>query len=210
MSDTSQGPGWWLATDGRWYPPEAQPGPNPGQEAGDDGDTESAEDAGEGHFGDGVSTPLYEFTASRFKGGRMFSPNIIRVWSDRIEEYEHHALRKKNTNAINYHQVAQVTMRRGLRWADIVVESSGGHVIALKGVPKVDGDRVKGILDDAVHAARSGAFSPTQAPASAPVAAAPQPTLADELLKLMQLRDAGVFTPEEFEVQKAKAMEQYK
>ncbi len=27
MSDTSQGPGWWLATDHRWYPPTAQPGP---------------------------------------------------------------------------------------------------------------------------------------------------------------------------------------
>ena len=25
MSDTSPGPGWWLASDGRWYPPEAQP-----------------------------------------------------------------------------------------------------------------------------------------------------------------------------------------
>lgn len=25
MSDTSQGPGWWLASDGKWYPP--QPGP---------------------------------------------------------------------------------------------------------------------------------------------------------------------------------------
>jgi len=26
VSDTSQGPGWWLASDGRWYPPAAQPG----------------------------------------------------------------------------------------------------------------------------------------------------------------------------------------
>lgn len=26
MSDTSQGPGWWIASDGKWYPPEsAQP-----------------------------------------------------------------------------------------------------------------------------------------------------------------------------------------
>lgn len=23
MSDVSQGPGWWLASDGKWYPPEA-------------------------------------------------------------------------------------------------------------------------------------------------------------------------------------------
>lgn len=26
MSDASQGPGWWQASDGRWYPPTAQPG----------------------------------------------------------------------------------------------------------------------------------------------------------------------------------------
>jgi len=26
MSDTSQGPGWWIASDGRWYPPELHPG----------------------------------------------------------------------------------------------------------------------------------------------------------------------------------------
>jgi hypothetical protein len=25
MSDSSQGPGWWLASDGKWYPPEATP-----------------------------------------------------------------------------------------------------------------------------------------------------------------------------------------
>lgn len=30
MSEVSQGPGWWQASDGKWYPPEAQPGPSPG------------------------------------------------------------------------------------------------------------------------------------------------------------------------------------
>src|ERR1700733_8216097 len=25
MSDTSQGPGWWLASDGKWYAPELHP-----------------------------------------------------------------------------------------------------------------------------------------------------------------------------------------
>ncbi|MGP0109525.1 MAG: DUF4190 domain-containing protein [Acidimicrobiales bacterium] len=29
MSDTSQGPGWWLASDGKWYPPSVPPGPLP-------------------------------------------------------------------------------------------------------------------------------------------------------------------------------------
>jgi Domain of unknown function (DUF4190) len=27
MSDTSQDPGWWLASDGKWYPPELWTGP---------------------------------------------------------------------------------------------------------------------------------------------------------------------------------------
>ena len=26
MSEMSQGPGWWIATDGKWYPPESAPG----------------------------------------------------------------------------------------------------------------------------------------------------------------------------------------
>ena len=25
MSDVSQGPGWWIASDGQWYPPELHP-----------------------------------------------------------------------------------------------------------------------------------------------------------------------------------------
>jgi hypothetical protein len=29
MSDVSQGPGWWQATDGRWYPPQPPPGDRP-------------------------------------------------------------------------------------------------------------------------------------------------------------------------------------
>jgi hypothetical protein len=29
MSDVSQGPGWWLASDGKWYPPESVPPPPP-------------------------------------------------------------------------------------------------------------------------------------------------------------------------------------
>lgn len=30
MSSPSGGTGWWLASDGRWYPPQARPGPAPG------------------------------------------------------------------------------------------------------------------------------------------------------------------------------------
>lgn len=29
MSDAPEGPGWWLASDGRYYPPQARPAPQP-------------------------------------------------------------------------------------------------------------------------------------------------------------------------------------
>lgn len=29
MSDTSQGPGWWMASDGKWYPPQSYQAPSP-------------------------------------------------------------------------------------------------------------------------------------------------------------------------------------
>lgn len=32
MSDTSQGPGWWMASDGKWYPPTATAGGPPNQQ----------------------------------------------------------------------------------------------------------------------------------------------------------------------------------
>jgi hypothetical protein len=182
---TTQMPASVAAAPGQPQPPPAV----------DDG-----QDAGEGRFGDGVAKPLYEFRASRFKGGRLFTPNVIRVWPDRIEEYEHHALRKKGTQAISFHQVAQVALGRGSRWTDITVESTGGHVITLKGVPKSDGESVKKLIDDAVDAARRGP-SPSALPTMSP-----QGSVADELMKLAQLRDAGVITAEEFESQKAKML----
>jgi uncharacterized protein DUF4389 len=40
MSDVSQGPGWWIASDGKWYPPEQHPNyqpPSAPGEAGSDG-----------------------------------------------------------------------------------------------------------------------------------------------------------------------------
>ncbi|HWD51300.1 MAG TPA: DUF4190 domain-containing protein [Acidimicrobiales bacterium] len=33
MSDVSQGPGWWQASDGKWYSPEQVPGTGPAQSA---------------------------------------------------------------------------------------------------------------------------------------------------------------------------------
>ncbi len=229
MSDSSQGPGWWMASDGKWYPPETAPdaqGTAPAQaDAGRAGglgrwagrldprarmEEQRAKqeerqagknEGGGGKFGDGRAAPLYEFQASRFKGGRMLTPNVIRVWPDRIEEHEEHALRKSGTQAISFHQVSEVSVSRGIVWSDISVESTGGKSITMEGIPKGDADRVKKLIDDAVFALRSGTVAPPAPTASAPVA-----DLADQLRKLADLRDRGILTEDEFATQKAKLL----
>jgi len=124
---------------------------------------------------------------------------VIRVWPDRIEEHEKHAIRKTGTQAIHFRQVAQVGIEKGLIFTNISVESSGGHIIRLIGVPKEDGDKVKGMIDDAVHAAHASRPSPV-------VHTAPQVDIADQLMKLAALRDSGVLTEEEFLTQKQRIL----
>ena len=130
----------------------------------------------------------------------MFTPNVVRIWGDRVEEYEHHALLKKNTRAINYAQVAQVVMNKGLRWSDIHVESTGGHLIKLVGMKKAQASQAKTLLDEKVHAAKS----PGRA---AEPAAGPSLDVADQLRKMADLRDQGILTDEEFAAQKAKLLQ---
>lgn len=96
-----------------------------------------------------------------------------------------------------------ITMETLYRWqreAQVVrsrptsVESTGGHVIMLRGVPKADGEKVKGLTDTAVNKARSGFVAPlvTQA--------ADDP--AEQLKKLVDLHQSGLLTDEEFAVKR--------
>ena len=124
-------------------------------------------------------------------------------WPDRIEEYEHHAIKKKETRAISFQQVSEVSLSRGLVWSDVIVESSGGRSMALEGMPKADAERVKTLIDEAVHSAKGGNGASLSPVATVPAAA---PDLADQLQKLAALRDQGILTDDEFAAQKAKLL----
>jgi len=135
----------------------------------------------------------------------MFSPNFFRVWPDRVEEHEVHAVRRTSTKAIHFSQVAQVILERGsVGWSHIVVESSGGHVIRITGVPNKKATMVKTHIDQRIRqAGRRGPEPVTHgsAPTQSPVI-----DLADQLARLAALRDSGVLTEEEFAWQKARLL----
>ena len=132
----------------------------------------------------------------------MITPNVVRIWNDRVEEYEHHAIRRKTTKSINYAQVAQVVMNRGLKWTTLSVESTGGHRITILGLNKGRAQDIKQMLDQRVHTAKVGIHVP--AVPAAPTSQAD--SIADQLTKLADLRDRGILSEEEFATQKAKLL----
>jgi uncharacterized membrane protein len=66
VSDTSQGPGWWQASDGKWYPPEQAPGYQAPAGGGADG----------GAGGGGAGTGTLDFGAAFSWSWKQFTENI--------------------------------------------------------------------------------------------------------------------------------------
>ena len=65
VSDTSQGPGWWQASDGKWYPPEQAPGYQPPAAAAAGHARGGGGDAGGPSIGDAFTYGWNKFIAER-------------------------------------------------------------------------------------------------------------------------------------------------
>jgi hypothetical protein len=76
MSDVSQGAGWWLAADGKWYPPERHPAYQPPQGANTQpgGQRSEGGEAGRPLEGKGFFRSLYDFSFSS-----LVTLRVIRV-----------------------------------------------------------------------------------------------------------------------------------
>ena len=113
---------------------------------------------------------------------------------------------KRETSMIPTRMIASVTTRRaGLRFTAVIV-SGGGGSIELQ-VSSGDAERIKAAILHAMCLAVGPPQGPPQvAPPMndpAPSSFSPAPSsVADELVKLAQLRDARVLTPAEFHAQK--------
>ena len=76
--------------------------------------------------------PILKIKASRITGSNRVFPSEIRVYDDRVEEHKPGPLRQRN-QGIRFNQVAQVSIRRGIPWATLTIESTGGHMISVGG-----------------------------------------------------------------------------
>jgi hypothetical protein len=235
MSDTPQGEGWWVASDGRYYPPEQHPDyvapsrlpavvpPAPTPEVVD-------------RFPPAVEDPpLPEIEGTIWTGDRNGMTQRARytVTHDRLI-YESGRLSTKSEQfplvSIKDIDIKQSMVQKTRGWGDVIVhfdhEMTDRPSFTVESV--VEFRQLRDLLDRqskelriaAHHRANTQTInyaaglpptvSPTgqAAPPSAPEPSLAPTLIASELKSLAELRDAGVLTDEEFRAQKAKLLGQ--
>ena len=147
-----------------------------------------------------MSEPLMEFM-SHIEGRNA----KVAIYDDRIEWGRQRFTMtgtRRDTNMVPVRQIQGVTTHRAGMLYTVVKVSTSADVIEMR-VTKPQAEQIKAIVTRLML----GWGTPAAATPSAAAPAAPTPALvADELAKLVQLRDAGALTEDEFAAQKARLL----
>jgi hypothetical protein len=132
--------------------------------------------------------PVMRLKASRIADRAVF-PNEIRIYEDRVEEHKPGVVRRKS-QSITFKQVAQVSLKRGIPWATLTIESTGGHTINVTGLSRSEANEAKAAIE--ARLGRAIDDQPVTTSATDPT------TTAAELARLGELKQQGLLTEEEF------------
>jgi hypothetical protein len=147
----------------------------------------------------GMSEPLMEFR-SHIEGRNA----KVAIYEDRIEWGRERATltgMRRDTNMVPVRQIQGVTTHRAGMLYTVVKVATSADVVEMR-VTKAQAGEIKATL---TRLMLGGGVPPAPAaPASPPTPASA--SVADELAKLVQLRDAGALTDEEFAAQKARLL----
>ena len=241
MSDTSQGAGWWLASDGKWYPPEsaAPPPPPPPpppialvsedepeveQEGNSDGDVENDSDVTSNKRKSKkvmIQKVVYLGGLPGDKGG--YSGNMIVTdecigmgslnpkkspvrWDEMAGiSFDSAAMKKSRKGKAVAFGIFALAAKSTQNGAEVTILRKDGNA-ALYTVTGKTGVQVRAKLQPFM--AEHGIPCLDDAPLvtdDAPAAPSALST-ADEITKLVALRDSGAITDEEFTAYKANLM----
>ena len=152
-----------------------------------------ADDAGEPS---GADEPLMVLKGSTF-GTNEWRPNVISIYSDRIEEIDA-GFFKKSVNTIRFDQIARVGEKKGIAYTELTIESTGGGTMVAKGLSKAQASAAKQLLEKLVGA--------SSRPVSGGLSFPPPPIdISDQIRKLGELRDQGLLSDTERRRQKGAA-----
>jgi hypothetical protein len=238
MSDTSQGPGWWLASDGKWYAPElaAQPAAPPAPpiatdvddheevDSGAEVDDDEAEAAKDGSLKKSklkkvmIQKVVYLGGLPGDKGG--YSGNMIVTdecigmgslnpkkspvrWDEMAGiSFDSTTMKKSRKGKAVAFGVFALAAKSTQNGAEVAIQRKDGNV-ALYTVTGKTGVQVRAKIQPFM--VEHGVPCLDDTPIASETAPAPLST-ADEIAKLVALRESGAITDEEFTAYKANLM----
>ncbi len=130
----------------------------------------------------------------------------VAIYEDRIEWGRQRISlsgKRLETNMVPIRQIQGVTTHRGGMLYTVVKVATAGDTVEVR-VTKPQAEQIKATITHLMLGGGAPATAP--GPAAAPPRQAAPASVADELAKLVQLRDAGALTDEEFAAQKAKLL----
>jgi hypothetical protein len=143
-------------------------------------------------------------TVLAMTGGLVAGKNGLLVATDRRALFVAEGVVNHSFEDFPYDRITTVTSSRGLAFGKIVIQAAGAARV-VEQVAKGEAEAVAAVLRERVEAVNRERHDPlaaTASPSPAPV------SVAAELRELAELRDAGILTPEEFQVQKTRLLTQ--
>jgi hypothetical protein len=128
---------------------------------------------------------------------RTARPARLLAFEDAIEVRTAVNPLKKDVQRVRYDQVAQVSEKLGLIFADLVVETRGGDTLLVPGLTRQEARHVGAFIRERTLSSGPAGGGNESVPLDIP----------DQIRKLAELRDSGAITEEEFELKKAELLD---
>ncbi len=87
----------------------------------------------------------YKFSASRITGGNVVFPDKLEIDDERVTFYKARLI-GYNTTIIQRSNIGSVSLKAGLLFADIVIETNGGQITVANGFSRSDAEKIQQLL----------------------------------------------------------------
>ncbi len=87
----------------------------------------------------------YNFSASRITGGNAIFPDKLEIDNERVTFYKAR-LMGYNTTVIQRSSIGSVSLKAGLFFADIIIETNGGQITVANGFSRSDAKQIQQLL----------------------------------------------------------------
>ena len=87
----------------------------------------------------------YEFSASRMTSGNAIFPDKLEIDDERVTFYKAR-LMGYSTTVIQRSSIGSVSLKAGLRFADVIIETNGGQITVANGFSRTDAKQIQQLL----------------------------------------------------------------